>query len=44
MIKTNLSVKQNHRHREKTGGCQGERGLREGWSGSLELADVGFYI
>ena len=29
MLQTNLSMKHNHRHREKTGGCQGERGPLE---------------
>ena len=38
----NLSMKQkqSHGYREQTGG----RVLREGWSGSLGLADVSFYI
>ena len=29
---------------EQTGGCQGEGGLGEGWSGKLGLADVSYYI
>ena len=44
----NLSVKQkqNKGHREQTSGCQGVRGkgLGEGRSGKLGLADVSFYI
>ena len=36
----NLSMEQNHRHREQTGG----EGLGEGWSGRLELVDVSFNI
>ena len=41
----NLSVKQkqNHGHREQTGGCQGG-GVGGRWSGTLGLADVSFYI
>ena len=41
----NLSVKQKQaqRHREQTGGCQGEVVEKEG-SGSLGLADVSYYI
>ena len=40
----NLSMKQKQTHgrRGQTGGCQGGRGLGEGWSGRLELADVSF--
>ena len=40
----NLSMKQKqtHRHRERTGGCQGEVG--EGRAGSLGLADANYYI
>ena len=46
MAKTNLStkLKQTHRHREQTSGCQGGRGVREGWIGSLGLADTHYYI
>ena len=33
--------KQTHRHRAQTGGC---RAGREGWSGSLGLADANYYI
>ena len=42
MTQMNLSVKQkqDRRHREQTGGCQG-RGC-EGWIGRLGLADVSF--
>ena len=42
----NLSTKQNetHRHREQTGGSLRERGVGEGWSGRLGLADVSYYI
>ena len=44
MTQMNLSVKQkqDRRHREQTGGCQG-RGC-EGWIGRLGLADVSFFI
>ena len=40
----NLSMKQkqNHGHKEKTGGCQG-RVLMEGWRGRLRLADEIYY-
>ena len=40
-----MKQKQNHGHREQTGGCQ-ERGaeLGEGWSGRSGLADVSFYL
>ena len=46
MTQMNLSMKQkqNHGHREQTGGCQGGGGLGEGWSGRSGLADVGFYM
>ena len=36
--------KQTHRHREQTWGCQEERGMGEGWSGSLGLVDANYYI
>ena len=36
--------KQTRRHREQTCGCQGERGVEEGWIGSLGLADANYYI
>ena len=38
----NLSMKQIHRHREQTFGCQ--VGLGAGWTGSLGLADANYYI
>ena len=31
-------------HREWTCGCQGGKGVLEGWTGSLELADANYYI
>ena len=37
-----MKQKQNHGHREQTGGCQRGRGLGEGWSGRLGLAEVNF--
>ena len=42
----NLSTKQKqtHRHREHTCGGKGGRGVGEGWSGSLGLADTNYYI
>ena len=42
MTQMNLSMKQKqtHRHREQTCACQGGGWVREGWSGSLGLADV----
>ena len=38
----NLSTKekQTHRHRDQTCSCQGGEGVREGWIGSLGLADA----
>ena len=38
----NLSMtqKQTHRQREETCGCQGGRGVGEGWIGTLGLADA----
>ena len=48
MTQMNQSMKQNHGHREQTGGCQDMEdrlvGLGEGWSGRLGLADVNFSI
>ena len=46
MIQMNLSTKQKqtHRHREQSGDCQREKGLGEGGSGRLGLADVNFYV
>ena len=42
----NLSIKQKetHTHREQICGCQSEKGMGKGWSGSLELGDVTHYI
>ena len=42
----NLSMKQKqtHRHGEQTCGCRAGGGLREGWIGSLGLADANYYI
>ena len=34
--------KQTHRHREQTCGCQGGETVREGWIGSLGLADANY--
>ena len=39
-----MRQKQTHRHREQTCGCQGGRGVEEGWIGSLGLADANYYI
>ena len=46
MTHMNLSMKQKqtHGHIEQTCGCQGERGVGEGCTGSLGLADATFYI
>ena len=44
MTQMNLPMKQTHRHREQTCGCQGGGSVREGWSGHLGLADVNYYI
>ena len=37
MKQVNLPMTQKHihRHREQTCGCQGARGVEEGWTGSL---------
>ena len=45
MTQMDLSTKQKqtHRHREQICGCHGG-GEREGWSGSLGLADANDYI
>ena len=42
MTQTNLSMKQKqtHRHRERTCGCQGGGEVREGWIGSLGVAQM----
>ena len=40
----NLSMKQTHRHREQTCVCQVGGWVEEGWVGTLELADVNYYI
>ena len=39
-----MKQKQNHRHREQTGGCQGGRGVGEGRTGSLGLVDANYSI
>ena len=44
MTQMNLSMKQTHKHREQTGGCQRGKGLGEGRTGSLGLADANYYI
>ena len=44
MAQMNISMKQNHRHREQICGSQGGGGVREGRTGSLELAEASFYI
>ena len=46
MTQLNLSMKQKQTHicREQTCGCQGGGGVREGWIGSLGLADGNYYI
>ena len=47
MTQVNLSMKQEqtHRHREQTCGCWGWGGCwREGWIGSLGLADVNYIL
>ena len=36
--------KQTRRHREQTCGCQEGGGVREGWSGSLRLADANYFM
>ena len=40
----NLFMKQTHRRREQTCGCQGGMEVGEGWIGSLGLADANYYI
>ena len=42
----NLSTKQKqtHRHKKQTYVCQEEGEVGKGWSGSLRLADVSYYI
>ena len=44
MTQMNISVKQTHRHREQTCGCQGGEGVREGRISSLGLSDANYYI
>ena len=44
MTQVNLSMKQKQAHREQTCGCQGGKGVGEGWIGSLGLADANYYI
>ena len=36
--------KQTHKHKEETCVCQGEGEMREGWTGSLGLADANYCI
>ena len=36
--------KHNHRQRKQIYGCQGGRGMGEGWIGSLGLVDANYYI
>ena len=44
MTQMNISMKQTHRPREQTCGCQGGGSVGEGSIGSLGLADVNYYI
>ena len=44
MAQMNLSMKQSHKHREQTGGCQGKEGCWRDRVGILGLADENFYI
>ena len=46
MTQMNLSIKQKqtHRHREQACGCQAGGEVREGWIGSLGLADANHCI
>ena len=46
VAQTKLSTEQKrtHRHRGQTCGCQGGRGLREGWTWRLGLTDVSDYV
>ena len=46
MAQMNLSTKQKqtYRHREQTGGCQGDVGVRTGWTERLGLADASYSI
>ena len=45
MTQMNLSANQTPRHREQTCCCQGGgRGVGEGRTGSLRLADANYYI
>ena len=37
-------MKQTHRHRKQTCGCQGEGACRDRWIGSLGLADATYFI
>ena len=41
-MQMNIAMKQNHRHREKTCGCQGD--WVGGRTGSLGLADINYYL
>ena len=38
-----MKQKQTHRHREQSCGCQGRKGVREGWMESLEVANSNGY-
>ena len=40
-INLSMKLKQTHRHREQTCGCQGEVG---GWTGNLGLADTNYCV
>jgi len=39
-----MKKKQTHRHRGQTCGHQGQRGVEEGWTGSLALADANYHM
>ena len=39
----NPPMKQNHRHRQHTGGRQRGRELEEGWTKRLMLTDISFH-
>ena len=39
-----MKQKQTHRHREQTYGHQGQRGVEEGCTGSLALADANYHM
>ena len=44
MVQMNLFMKQNHRHREHTGGCQEKEGCGRDRVGFWGLAEESFYI